>query len=120
MDSRSLGVWGEEKAARFLESRGLRMIDRHYRQKWGEIDLIVLEEETWVFVEVKTRSLAWEPTAIEAVTSRKRLRLVRAAMSYMKWKRLEGCPLRFDVVTIEAGRIDWIRDAFEPPSYFTY
>ena len=115
-----LGEWGVEEAAHYLEAHGLRLVDRHYHQKWGEIDLICRERDTWVFVEVKTRRRRSRPSAVDSVTPRKRQRIIRAAMSYMKWKRLEGCALRFDLVLIEAGRIEWIVDAFEPPSRYTY
>lgn len=119
MDDQSLGVWGEEEAARYLEARGLRVVCRQYRQKWGEIDLICLDGETWVFVEVKTRTSLYEPSARDAITPRKRERIIRAALSYMKWKRLIGRSLRFDIVLIEAGRLEWIPDAFEAPSFYT-
>jgi putative endonuclease len=118
--TKALGEWGENEAARYLEERGLRVVARQYRQKWGEIDLICRDRETWVFVEVKTRSLAYQPSAIDSITPRKRQRIIRAALSYMKWKRLEGCSLRFDLVLIEAGRIEWIPDAFEGSSYYSY
>ena len=117
--ARELGQWGESEAADYLERQGLQVVDRQYRQKWGEIDLICLEGETWVFVEVKTRSAFYQPAAIDAITPRKRQRFIRAAMSYMKWKRLEGNAMRFDVVVIEAGHIEWIPDAFELPSFYT-
>src|SRR5450631_2381832 len=106
LSTSSLGDWGEEEAARYLTRRGLRVVTHHYRQKWGEIDLICRHEETWVFVEVKTRLHQSQPSALDAIHFRKRQRLARAAMSYMKWKHLEGCSMRFDVVTIEAGRIE--------------
>jgi len=96
------------------------VVDRQYRQKWGEIDLICLDRGAWVFVEVKTRSARSSIPAIESITPRKRQRILRAAMSYMKWKRLEGCALRFDLVLIEEGRVEWIPDAFESSSYYTY
>jgi len=115
-----LGNWGEDQAARYLQQQGFEVVDRQYRQKWGEIDLICRDGETWVFVEVKTRASLALPSAIESITPRKRLRIIRAAMSYMKWKRLEGHALRFDLVLIEAGRIEWIPDAFESSSYYTY
>jgi Holliday junction resolvase-like predicted endonuclease len=54
------------------------------------------------------------------VTPWKRKRIILAAMSYMKWKRLEGCAFRFDLVFIEADDIEWIQDAFEAPSFYTY
>lgn len=116
---RSLGQWGEEEAARFLERNDVRIVDSHYVQKWGELDLIGKDGETWVFIEVKTRTSRYQPSALDAVTPRKRQRMIRAAMSYMKWKRLEGCPMRFDLILIEAGHIEWLPDAFEIPSYYT-
>lgn len=115
-----LGDWGEQEAARYLEGRGLRVVDRQYRQKWGEIDLICRDKDAWVFVEVKTRSSFFQPSAIDSITPRKRRRIIRAALSYMKWKRLEGSSMRFDLVLIEAGRLEWIPDAFESSTHYTY
>ena len=115
-----LGNWGEDQAAHYLQQQKLQIIDRHYRQKWGEIDLICRDGETWVFVEVKTRTALSHPSAIDSITPRKRQRIIRAALSYMKWKRLEGQALRFDLVLIEAGRIEWIPDAIESSTDYTY
>jgi putative endonuclease len=114
------GNWGEDLAARYLQQRKLKVVDRHYRQKWGEIDLICRDGDTWVFVEVKTRTSVAQPSAIDAITPRKQQRIIRAAMTYMKWKRLEGESMRFDVVLIEAGRIEWIPNAFQSSTYYTY
>ncbi len=118
-ESYVLGSWGEEEAARYLTEQGLTVVDQRYRQKWGEIDLICRDGETWVFVEVKTRSMRDQPSALDAVTPRKRRRLTLAAMSYMKWKRLEGCSMRFDLVMIEAEQIEWIENAFDLPDFYT-
>jgi putative endonuclease len=120
MDTQLLGAWGEAAAANYLKERGLAIVGRHYRQKWGEIDLICRDGDAWVFVEVKTRTSISDPSAIDAVTPRKRERLMRAAMSYMKWKRLEGNAMRFDLVLIEADRVEWIPNAFELSSHYTY
>jgi len=119
MNTQSLGAWGEAQAARYLEAHGLEVVGTHYRQKWGELDLICRDGAAWVFVEVKTRTMRYEPSALDAITPRKRMRIARAAMSYMKWKRLEGRPMRFDLVLIEAGEIEWIQDAFELPASYT-
>jgi len=118
-ESYALGSWGEEEAAGYLTEQGLTVVDRRYRQKWGEIDLICRDGATWVFVEVKTRTKRFLPSALDAVTPRKRRRLMLAAMSYMKWKRIENCSMRFDLILIEAGEIEWIPDAFELPSFYT-
>jgi len=115
-----LGNWGEDQASLYLQQQGLRLVDRHYRQKWGEIDLICRDGESWVFVEVKTRASLSQPSAVEAVTAAKRRRIVRAALSYMKWKRLQGQAMRFDLVLIEGGQIEWIPDAFESPEPYTW
>ena len=119
MDTRVLGAWGEEKAAQYLSARGLYVVHRHYRQKWGEIDLVCRDDGTWVFVEVKTRTKHDTPSAVEAISARKRQRLILAALSYMKWKRLDGDPMRFDLVLIESGEISWVTDAFPVPSFYT-
>ncbi len=120
LDTQSLGSWGEAEAARYLTQQGLRVVDRRYRKVWGEVDLICRDGETWVFVEVKTRTSLHAPSAVDSVTPRKQKRIILAALSYMKWKRLEGCALRFDLVLIEGEQIEWIQDAFEPPSKYTY
>jgi putative endonuclease len=79
-----------------------------------------LDGETWFFVELTTRTSLSHPSAIDAITYRKRQRITRAAISYMKWKRLLGRPMRFDLVLIEAGHLEWVPDAFEVPSIYTY
>ena len=97
----------------------MRVVDRHYVRKWGRSIRFAGDGETWVFVEVKTRSQRYQPSALDAVTPRKRRRLFLAAMSYMKWKRLQDCAMRDDVVILEAGGIEWIPDVFELPSPYT-
>jgi len=119
METQHLGAWGEESAARYLTARGLRVVDRHYRQKWGELDLVCFDGKVCVFVEVKARTRQRQPSALDAITPRKRERLIRAALSYLKWKHLEDCEVRFDVVLIEAGEITWIQNAFESSGYYT-
>lgn len=120
MDAQRLGLWGERVAARYLEARGLILVDHHYQKKWGEVDLICKDGDTWVFVEVKTRSRAAALGAIDAVHPAKRDRVRRAAMSYFKWKQLEGAAFRFDLVLIEGNQILWIPDAFEGSTRYTY
>ena len=120
METLSLGAWGEARAARYLQAQGLRVVERNYLQTFGEVDLICKDRDTWVFVEVKTRSKHYEISALDAVHSRKRDRLVRAALSYMKWKRLLGSNMRFDIVTIEEGYIEWFQDVLDLPLRYTY
>lgn len=114
------GRKGEDEAARYLESRGLRILERNVRFPFGELDLVAEEREAVVFVEVKTRSSsAWGRPA-RAVNRTKRWRLSRAADAYLRrHPRLRQRPCRFDVVEVyldereRVQRVEWIRSAFE-------
>ena len=120
MDERKRrGDRGEEAAAAALECRGYTILERQYRCRWGEIDLIARTAEGILcFVEVKTRS----PRAIapprEAVTPSKRRKLRAAAAWYLAQTELD-CPCRFDVAEVfpaDAGgrrQINYIAGAFE-------
>lgn len=97
---RSLGPRGELAAARYLQRQGLIILERGYRDKIGEIDLIAVENKTVVFVEVKTRDSDLVSDATEAVDEAKQLQIVRTAKAYLKWHHLENYPVRFDVVAV--------------------
>lgn len=109
------GRKAEDIAASYLESRGLKIVDRRYRSPMGEVDLIAREEDTWVFVEVKGRHSDDFMSAAEAVVLAKQRKLVRTALMYMKKLGLLGEAMRFDVVVIEKEIVEWIPDAFESP-----
>ncbi len=106
------GEAAEERARRWLERQGMRLVTRNYRCKAGEIDLVMQEGATLVFVEVRYRSHQGFGSAAESVTPAKQQRLRRAANHYLqRLSRIPPC--RFDIVGIDAAnRIDWIRDAF--------
>jgi len=95
------GRAGEEAAARFLETKGYRIIARNVRFRTGEIDLIADENGVLVFVEVKTRSGSDFGTAAEAVTGRKQQQLVRLASLFLAQSGSLARPCRFDVVAVE-------------------
>jgi putative endonuclease len=100
-------------AAAFLEKKGLRVIERNYRCRLGEIDLIAREGATTVFVEVRQRASSAFGGAAASITSTKRQRLLRAARHYLS--RLRTLPqCRFDALLIEGDppRIEWVRNAF--------
>ena len=110
------GRAGEEEAARFLEARGLSVLDRNVRAGGGEIDLVALEEGAVVFVEVKWRRDASRGAPAEAVTPLKRRRLLSAARAWLAGNPSRAArEVRFDVVAIDAGAgtTDWIRGAFD-------
>ena len=108
-----LGVDAEALAASFLEARGLHIIARNYRCRLGEIDLVARDGATTVFVEVRRRASNAFGGAAASITSKKRLKLLKAARHYLS--RLRTLPqCRFDALLIEGQppRIEWIRDAF--------
>lgn len=108
-----LGRAGEDRAAEHLAEQGYRILERNYTAPQGELDLIALEGDTLVFVEVKTRkSESYGPPEL-AVDRRKQGRMIKAALGYLKHKRLHQVPCRFDVVAISGDRVELIRNAFE-------
>lgn len=113
------GARGEETAKHWLEAKGYRTVDMNFRRKAGEIDLVMRDGETLVFVEVKTRSAGLNTrfgTPGEAVTASKPAKLLRAAGQYlMKFgNRPPAC--RFDVVEVDGatGDVRHLKDAFRP------
>lgn len=111
-----LGREGEDRAARYLSGRGYRILERNYRTRNGEIDLIALHRGEVVFVEVKTRTSDAFGAPELAVTPQKQRKMIKAALGYIKYKKLHQVPCRFDVVAIsgadEAG-VELIQNAFE-------
>jgi len=118
MDKRhELGRRGEELAAGHLEALGYRLEARNHVNPLGELDLVALDGETVVVVEVKSRGRAGRPPA-EAVNIRKRRKLVQVASMFLKLRRWQDRPVRFDVVEVVsppggAPAINHIRRAFE-------
>jgi putative endonuclease len=105
------GAAAEGLAARFLAAHGLTIVQRNYRCRGGEIDLIVRDGETLVFVEVRLRRNRAFGTAAESITAAKRRRLRLAARHYLARLGREP-PCRFDAVLLDAlatENIEWLR-----------
>lgn len=98
----SLGRWGEELAAHYLERRGLRVLQRNLRTPVGEIDILARDGKTLVFVEVKTRRSLAFGSPQEAVGPTKRRQILRAAQWHLS-SVATGTSVRFDVVAILAA-----------------
>ena len=115
MISRARGSRMEEKACRYLTDRGLRHICSNYRCKAGEIDLVMEDGYTLVFVEVRYRSSIRFGGALTSVTPAKQRRLRRTADHYLQQRDPYGDrPCRFDVVACDGDSSDellWIRNA---------
>ena len=112
-----LGKQGEEAAADFLKKNGYKIIQRNYKNKLGEIDIIAKDKETICFIEVKTRTNFNFGLPQEAVGFHKQKKLNRIALSYMKQYNLLDSPARFDIVSVvfkqdNKSEASLIKDAF--------
>ncbi len=110
------GADSESMAVTFLKENGYKIIERNYRTKIGEIDIIAKDGDTIVFIEVKARkSRAYNPK--EAVTSSKKRKISMVALYYLKSTRQVNTRARFDVVAIDSakksGAVEIIKNAFE-------
>ena len=123
---RKTGSEMEEAAAQFLEEHGVRILERNFRSREAEIDIIGKDGETLIFVEVKARKAGKKSgEASEAVGTAKQKRICGCADFYMHEKGIDpfDAMIRFDVVAITAGTdksaasTRWIRNAF---SYISY
>jgi len=104
------GQSGEDDALAHLRRHGLELVERNFRCKAGEIDLVMRERDTLVFVEVRSRADVRHGGAAASVTPAKQRRLLLAAQFYLQ--RVRGNPpCRIDVVAIDGGRLEWIRNA---------
>ena len=113
-----LGRKGEEAASSFLLGHGYRIIERNFRNRIGEIDIIAYDRDILVFIEVKTRRSEEYILALESVTQAKQAKIIQVASSYVKYKRLTDVQIRFDVMAVIGHmngieRIDLFKHAFE-------
>ena len=106
------GQRAEQIACEFLQARGLKLIERNWRCRFGEIDLVLQEGDTIVFVEVRLRTHPDFASAGESIHRAKQRRLIAAARLYLSRAPERAC--RFDAVLLDrldAAGIQWIRDA---------
>lgn len=112
-----VGKAGEDAAVRYLCQHGYRILERNYRCRFGEIDLVARDGGTLAFVEVKTRRSRTYGPAAAAVTLRKQRHLIKASQAYLVHRKKAGEPCRFDVVTVDMGaeqpHIELIKNAFQ-------
>ncbi len=108
-----LGRSGEDAAARFYRSHGYQVLDRNWRVKEGELDLICERGGEIVFVEVKTRTSTRFGTGAEAVTPAKQRRIRGLALQWLRASGRRSSRLRFDVIDVDAqNRIKPYKNAF--------
>jgi len=104
------GDVGEELAAQYLKKNKYKIVERNYKNKIGEIDIIASQKKTIVFVEVKARTTDAYGLPCEAVNSTKQRKIRLVAEEYLKTHKAED--IRFDVIEVLDGEINHIADAF--------
>ena len=109
-----LGGQAEALAAAYLKQQGLKLLASNYRCRFGEIDLIMRDGVTLVFVEVRLRSNANYGGAATSITVAKRQRLIHTAQHYLQQHGDSSC--RFDAIlmqSVDMQDIEWLKNAFE-------
>ena len=119
-DKRQLGKLGEDTALKHLKRCGYQILERNFRNRLGEIDIIARHKDTICFIEVKARRSPVSGLPAESVPLPKQFRLARTALSYLKYKKLLESKARFDVVSILGGfdgeaQIEIFQNAFDMP-----
>lgn len=114
--ARSRGAAIEQIAAQWLQQRGLKLVTSNHHVKGGELDLVMYDRDTLVFVEVKHRATTRHGHPLEMVNAQKRRRLIRTATLYLARHDL-ACPCRFDILAITgrppALEFQWEQAAFD-------
>lgn len=106
------GQRGEDEALAYLQRQGLRLIERNFRCKGGEIDLLMHDGSTLVFVEVRKRADKNHGGAAASVTAGKQKRLIIAAHIFLQRYSMPP-PCRFDVIAIDGTELNWLKNAIE-------
>ncbi len=110
---KAIGQAGEEAAARYLEQQGYIILERNFRLRLGEVDIIARDGEYLVFVEVKTRRTKKFGSPFEAVDVRKQQQIAKVAAAYVQGQEI---PVRFDVVAVylngQAVQVEVLKNAF--------
>ncbi|OUR64101.1 YraN family protein [Methylophaga sp. 42_25_T18] len=118
MSSKDIGAQAEEQALQYLQQQGLAVVSRNYHCRRGEIDLIMIDDNTLAFIEVRYRKSATFGGALESVNHTKQKRIIHTAQHYLQQQQTPSHnSYRFDVVAISpnqhAPEITWIKDAFQ-------
>ncbi len=116
MTTRKQGQYAEMLARKYLQARGLTLITSNYEKPYGEVDLIMREQETLVFTEVRARKDFDSGHPFETVTKDKQHRIIRVARQYLsEFADYDHTECRFDIIAVNLSNdeIEWLQDAFE-------
>lgn len=114
MNENNAGLEAEKLAATFLVNHGLKLVAQNYHCRFGEIDLIMKDAKTLVFIEVRLRSNSQFGSAASSITPQKQKKLILTAQHYLQQHGQSAC--RFDVILMnktDINHIEWIRNAFD-------
>lgn len=106
------GAAAEQQALDLLMAAGLRLVCRNFRCQYGELDLVMYDEETLVIVEVRFRQSQAFGGAVGSVTVRKQKKIILATQVYLMTHPVKAA-VRFDVVAISGQGVNWIKNAFQ-------
>ena len=113
MNKRQLGTDYEDMACEYLQNAGYIILERNFRSKKGEIDIIAKDKDVIVFVEVKYRQNNAYGYSAEAVNYKKQTIIYRVAEAYLAYKKeYYGMPCRFDVIGFDSDKLNHIKNAF--------
>lgn len=114
MDRRASGDLAENSACAFLEAQGFTIVTRNFLRRVGEIDIVARAGDLLVIAEVRMRASDRFGGAAASIGPRKQRRIAAtAALLLQRYPELRKCRVRFDVLTLRDGQIEWIRHAFD-------
>ena len=116
------GRQAENYAGSWLKKHRLKILKLNFHSRWGEIDIIALDQDTICFIEVRYRKSSTHGTAVDSVTSQKQQRIIKTAQAYLQQHLThKSRPARFDVISMSGNLdkpdIDWYKDAFMINTY---
>jgi putative endonuclease len=117
MNKIAFGNLGEDIACGFLKKNGYKVVERGYKCRAGEIDIIARKGKSLVFVEVKSRSADGFGGPASAVGRAKQRKIVSTAIYYLKERKIKPKEISFDVLAIVAGNVKHIKNAFVPDRF---
>jgi putative endonuclease len=114
MDRRQSGALAENTAAAFLESQGFRIVARNFLRRIGELDVVARDGDLLVIAEVRTRASDRFGGAAASIGWRKQRRIAATAALFLdRHPELRHCRVRFDVLVVRDGRVEWLPHAFD-------
>ncbi|MCA6085780.1 YraN family protein [Candidatus Endomicrobiellum agilis] len=118
-NTRDIGFEKEKEVVKYLKKLKYKILTTNFKTNFGEIDIIARQGDTIVFVEVKYRKSSYSGTPQEAVTVKKRQKIIKSAVVYIKQNGIKD-DIRFDIASVDDNKIEIINSAFVLPEYLYY